>query len=73
MRDCKICGRKSDGEDLCEYHQAALTNLKSAYEIWAEAEGHLAWEEYINQVYELEETGRWIKEIIENIMSQNDS
>jgi len=73
LRDCQICGRKSDGKDLCEYHQTALANLKFAYEIWAEAEGHLAWEEYINQVYELEETGRWIKEIIENIMSQNDS
>ncbi len=73
MRDCKICGRKSGDEELCEYHQSALTNLKSAYEIWSEAEEHLAWEEYIKQVNELEETGRWVKEIIENIMSQNGS
>jgi hypothetical protein len=73
LRDCKICGRKSSDEELCEYHQEALINLKSAYEIWSGAKGHLTWEEYIKQVYELEETGRWVKEIIESIMSQSDS
>lgn len=73
MRDCKICGRKSGDDEFCEYHQAALFNLKSAYEIWSKAEEYLTWEEYIKQVHELEETGRWIKEIIEDIMSQSGS
>ncbi|MFW9909271.1 MAG: hypothetical protein ACFFEF_11910 [Candidatus Thorarchaeota archaeon] len=73
MTDCKICGRKGGDEELCDYHQAAYTNLKSAYKVWSEAEGHLTWEEYVKQVYELEGTGRWVKEIIENIMLQNDS
>jgi len=69
LKECQICGRKSVNEDLCEYHQAAHNNLKAVYEIWAEAIEGVAWEEYIKQVYELEDTGRWIKEMIESIIS----
>ncbi|MDH4213258.1 MAG: hypothetical protein ACFFCT_07270 [Candidatus Odinarchaeota archaeon] len=71
MKECCICGRKSVDEEFCEYHQAAHINLKSVFEIWVNANRGVTWEEYIRQVYELEETGQWVKEIIENIMSQN--
>ena len=71
MIECHICGRKSVNGGFCEYHQAAHINLKITFEIWAKATGGVTWEEYIRLVYKLEETGQWVKEIIENIMSQN--
>jgi hypothetical protein len=71
LKECKICGRRSIKDYLCEYHHAALSNLKSVFEKWTKAIEELTWEEYIRQVYELDDTGRWIKEIIENIMLQD--
>jgi hypothetical protein len=72
LKECQICGRRGVNEYFCEYHQAAHSNLKSTFKHWTEAIEELTWEEYLRQVYDLENTGRWIKEIIENIMSQDD-
>jgi hypothetical protein len=33
----------------------------------------LTWEEYIDSVRRLENTGQWIKEVIDDIRSQDDS
>ena len=71
MNECKICGRDSVNKDYCDYHQAAYSNLKSAFENWTEAIEKLTWEEYINMVYNLENTGQWVKEMIEDIMLQD--
>jgi hypothetical protein len=71
LKECEICGRNGFKDSLCEYHHAAHSNLKSVFERWSEAIEGLTWGEYIRQVYDLDDTGRWIKEIIENIMSQD--
>ena len=73
MRECRICGRNSSEEDLCGYHSTAYTSLKSAFEKWAAAIEGLTWEKYIDSVRELENTGQWIREIIDDIRSQDDS
>ncbi|MFW9805296.1 MAG: hypothetical protein ACFFFK_01045 [Candidatus Thorarchaeota archaeon] len=72
MTFCKICDRITLKENsLCQYHQTALENVHSAYESWKSASG-INWEEYIEKLYELEETGQWILDVIEQIRSGDD-
>lgn len=72
MKECRICGRTSTGEDFCEYHSTAYVNLKSVFEKWVAAIEDLTWEKYLVCVRELEYTGQWVREIIDDIRSQND-
>jgi hypothetical protein len=72
MNECRICGRDGVEIDLCEYHQMALNNLKTGFERWREAIGELTWEDYIERIYNLEATGQWIREIVEDIKSRDD-
>jgi hypothetical protein len=66
---CKICGRDSSNEDgYCRYHQVALENLQAAYENWQKASG-VSWEEYIESICRIDETGRWVQEVAEQIRS----
>ena len=69
MTDCPICGRDRQNE-FCSYHQTALENLKAAHEKWETAAG-LSWEEYLIKLRDLEDTGRWIVEVIEFITQQD--
>ena len=71
MTECKICGRDSAQSDLCEYHNTAHSNLEKGFEIWREAIEGLTWEEYIDRIQSLESTGRWVREIVESIKSQD--
>ncbi len=73
MKECRICGRNSTEEDLCEYHSAAYAGLKSVFEKWAAVVEGLTWEKYVDSVRELENTGQWVREIIDDIRSQDDS
>ena len=69
MTFCTICGRvASDKTDFCRYHQEALDNLQSSFENWRKASG-VSWEEYIEQLCQLDETGRWVHEVAEQIRS----
>jgi hypothetical protein len=69
---CRICGRTAIEEGvLCHYHQSALDNLHSSYEVWKKASG-ASWEEYIEKLCQLEETGRWVFDVAELIKSGDD-
>ena len=69
MTFCTICGRVAlDRIDLCRYHQEALDNLHSSFEIWRKASG-VSWEEYIKVLCEIDETGHWVREVAEQIKS----
>jgi hypothetical protein len=57
----------SDG-DLCRYHQEALENLKSSYKQWKDANG-VSWEEYVEKLCQIDETGRWVLDVAEQIRS----
>jgi hypothetical protein len=72
MIECKICGRECVENNLCEYHDTALGNLQKGFERWREAIDGLTWEEYIDRIQNLDGTGRWIREVIESIRSQDD-
>ncbi|MHA2118665.1 MAG: hypothetical protein ACW98J_07075 [Candidatus Thorarchaeota archaeon] len=58
-------------DELCRYHQEAFSNLKTAYEGWKKATG-MNWEEYIGKIVQIEETGRWVVDVIEHITQQGD-
>ena len=68
MSECPICGRDKQ-EEFCSYHQTAFSNLKEMHEKWCIAAG-LSWEEYLDKIGEIEDTGRWIREVIEYITLQ---
>jgi len=69
---CTICGREALREgSLCRYHQEALDNIHSSFESWRKANG-LSWEEYIEVLCEIDETGQWVREVAEQIKSEND-
>ena len=72
MSECPICGRNLRGERFCEYHEMAFANIQSAFERWKSSAG-VTWDEYLDQVLQLENTGRWIIEVIEYIRTQDDS
>lgn len=62
---CKACKRDAEaGSGLCRYHSEARDALKSGFARWQEAYSGISWREYLNKVKALDETGRWIKEVI---------
>jgi hypothetical protein len=70
---CTICGRDVLGKGkYCRYHQEALDSLQSSYEVWKKACG-VSWEEYLEKLFQVDETGRWVKEVAEQIRSGNGS
>jgi hypothetical protein len=71
MTFCIICGRDIEtGNDFCRYHQEALDNLRSSFENWRKA-CDVNWDEYIDLLCQIEETGRWVREVAEQIRSGN--
>jgi DNA topoisomerase-1 len=61
---CGICGRDAKEDELCRYHFEALNNLRAAYEGWNTASG-VSWEQYLERLVQIEETGRWVKDVIQ--------
>lgn len=73
MSECPICRRPmSSGEKFCEYHSMADINLKAAFEDWKTAMG-IEWEDYLKHLIEEEGTGKWVREVAEFLMQQDDS
>ncbi|TFH06729.1 MAG: hypothetical protein E4H14_10140 [Candidatus Thorarchaeota archaeon] len=69
MTNCPICGRDKQ-DQFCSYHQTAFDNLKKMHTTWENAAG-LSWEDYLDKISDLENTGRWIREVIEFITQQD--
>lgn len=55
-------------EDLCQYHRKAKDNLVSNFKKWQEAYGGLTWAEYCQRLSSLQETGIWVKEVIDYML-----
>ena len=34
------------------------------YKVWVNAYGRISWEEFLNKLLGMQETGRWVKEVI---------
>ncbi|MBY8996708.1 MAG: hypothetical protein KGD60_03165 [Candidatus Thorarchaeota archaeon] len=69
MSFCTICGRVAwNKSDFCRYHKEALDGLQSSYELWRKA-SELSWDEYIEKLCQIDETGRWVLDVAEQIRS----
>jgi len=59
---CKLCEREAR-QDFCEYHAEAKRQLETAFHMWKEAYGGIAWNEYLRRMVRNKEAGQWVVEI----------
>ncbi len=64
--NCKVCGRPSD-EEFCRYHAEAFKRVNEHFEVWKERKG-VAWEDYLREVAKNENTGKWVREVVEYLL-----
>ena len=57
--------RKAVERKYCEYHYKALQSLKVHYEVWKKSYGEISWIEYLNRLQKISHTGKWVKQVIE--------
>ncbi len=69
-KKCIICGFYSEGS-LCFKHRIAARSLTEGYKYWKEA-FDISFNEYLREVRKRPETGTWVKEVIDYIVSSND-
>lgn len=63
---CRICHREKYMNGLCRYHYRALMRIIELYKEYKRRE-NISWDEYINELRRLKSTGKWIKEVLDNI------
>jgi hypothetical protein len=63
---CSACRLKALAENkYCLHHKEAYNSLNSHYKAWVKAYGGgISWEEFLSKLSDMQETGRWIKEVI---------
>jgi hypothetical protein len=63
---CAACHRKTllDSK-YCLYHYQALESLTGHYRAWVDAYGGISWQDFLSKLSEMQETGSWVKEVIE--------
>lgn len=66
---CPICGEELDGEEFCKRHKKAYLNIKQAFNDWKKALD-ISWDEYLNKLIENKNSGKWVKEVAEYLLSQ---
>ena len=62
---CILCRRKAVERQYCEYHYEALQSLQGHYEAWKKSYGEISWIEYLNRLQKISHTGKWVKQVIE--------
>jgi hypothetical protein len=71
MSLCAICDRVVvDQKKFCHYHQEALGRLQETFEDWRKASG-IGWQEYLDKLCQIDETGQWVREVAEHIKSKD--
>ncbi|MBN2335346.1 hypothetical protein JXL21_07265 [Candidatus Bathyarchaeota archaeon] len=69
MKGCRVCGKETvEGSVYCDRHMAAYDNLEKAYAKWRVAL-EVNWEEYLEKVQKLPGTGKWVKEVAQDVLS----
>jgi hypothetical protein len=64
-KNCSACSRKVSTGKYCLYHNQALSDLKDHYKSWITAyDKNILWNNFLNKLYNMDETGTWIKEVI---------
>jgi len=68
---CEICGRE-DYSQYCDLHKKAYENLVDNYDVWKKA-SKVTWTEYLNEVLKNPNTGLWVKEVAQRLLSSGSS
>ena len=73
-KKCSICQKKPVNRQYCEIHYSAYKNLKETYKIWLRAyDRKIDFQDYLDIIFKLKETGQAVKEIIPLISSKGDN
>jgi hypothetical protein len=62
---CTACHRQALSDKYCLYHTHALESLTIHYKAWVDAYGGISWQDFLNKLLKMKETGSWAKEVIE--------
>ncbi len=66
---CKICEKRIESGEFCEYHELAKKNVDANYDNWNEAYGgDLSLKQYLEKIAEHEKSGRWVREVAEYLL-----
>ena len=67
---CPVCWRERiDKMEYCQYHQAALNNIKSTFDDWKKAMGKLSLNEYLKLLSETPGAGEWVQNVAEHMLN----
>ena len=70
-RLCPICKRVvSSSSSYCEAHEAAESNLITAYKVWVQAFEDISMQEFLHKVAYLPETGNRAKEVARHLLEK---
>jgi hypothetical protein len=67
---CEICDREAKG-NFCELHERVYKRINEKYPVWKEAM-EISWKEYLNEVVKNPYTGRWAKEVAEQLIKKEE-
>ena len=71
MKKCKICDKgRVDNSVYCDHHQLSYRNIETAYIYWRKAL-NLSWTEYLEKILKIKGTGKWSKEVAEDILKKS--
>ncbi|WP_148681463.1 hypothetical protein [Candidatus Nitrososphaera gargensis] len=62
---CAACHRTTmSGSRYCLHHGKALESLTNHYKEWVDAYGGISWQDFLDRLSRMQETGSWVKEVI---------
>jgi hypothetical protein len=65
MQQCAACHRQASSGRYCLHHNRALESLTGHYKAWVDAYGGISWQDFLRKLSRMQETGSWVKEVIE--------
>ena len=65
-KKCAACYRQvvPKGKEYCIYHAQAYDSLHKQYTKWVNAYGGVSQKDYMKKLLTLDETGSWVKDVI---------
>jgi hypothetical protein len=66
MTKCNACHRKTaEDNKYCLHHKQVFDYMNNHYKVWINAYGRISRKEFLAKLSNMQETGVWVKEIIE--------
>jgi len=69
---CKVCSREAQAHppsEYCELHEKAYQNIRLKFEDWKKGL-RVEWKQYLTEITKNPLTGKWVKEVVENLLSK---